>query len=69
MGAFPRSRDERQRWWDDHLSLQMILITAICICAGFLAGGSVLATLAGTAVFVPLVYVLARYLMHRQQRR
>jgi hypothetical protein len=68
MGAFARDHAQRKEWRDERLWLQMVLITAICIIAGFLAGLGAGGTVAFTATFVAAVYVLTRRALRQQQR-
>jgi hypothetical protein len=46
----------------------MVLITAVCIIAGLLARLSTGGTVAFTATFVAVVYVLTRRALRRQHR-
>lgn len=66
VGAFARDRAARKQWWDDRLWLQMLFIAAFCVGAGFLVGMGLVGTLVLTAVFIPIVYLLARFMIGRE---
>jgi hypothetical protein len=67
VGAFARNRVERKQWWDDRLWLQMVLIAVICIGSFSIVGMSSREMLVPTAVFLPVVYLLARLMLRRQR--
>lgn len=52
----------------DRLWLQMLVIAAICLGAGFSSGVGLVGTLVMTALLLPVVYVLARLILRRQHR-
>lgn len=64
MGAFARDRAERKQWWDERLWLQLVLIAGWCFLVFLVIAGFVLAVVM-TVVFVPVVYVVARWIIRR----
>lgn len=50
----------------DRLWLQMILVTLICVGAGMYADAGLVFTAVFTAVFVPVVYLIARASIRRR---
>lgn len=68
VGAFARNRDDRRRWWNDHLWLQMLTIAIICVAAGLGEGLNVVGVVVGTVAVVAAVYATARFMLRAERR-
>lgn len=66
MGAFARDRRKHKQWWDEHLWLQMVTIAVLCIAVGAVEGVNLVPLLAATAVFLLVVYVVARIIIRKR---